>query len=201
MKRCIIIGQPNVGKTMFALQFALYLGVAETRMAFAEAGGRRWERAVAVAEALGSLTGEDPHRTRQLQSLLLDLPAGKGRRQFELVDTSGLVDGIHPDPLIRRAMAQTLAAVRDAHIVLHMLDAAAAGRGGVQAIGEVDYQVAQFAQMRSGYLLVVNKMDLPEAPQGLKRIREEFVGHPIAPVSALHRHGFDQVKAFVWRHL
>src|SRR5690606_38812604 len=118
MKRCIIIGQPNVGKTMFALQFALYLGVAETRMAFAEAGGRRWERAVAVAEALGSLTGEDPHRTRQLQSLLLDLPAGKGRRQFELVDTSGLVDGIHPDPLIRRAMAQTLAAVRDAHIVL-----------------------------------------------------------------------------------
>lgn len=201
MKRCIIIGQPNVGKTMFALQFALFLGVAETRMAFAEAGGRRWERAVAVADAVASLTGDDPHRTRQLQSLLLDLPAGKGRRQFELVDTSGLVDGIHPDPEIRRAMAQTLATVRDAHLVLHLLDAAAAGRSGVQALGEVDYQVAQFAQMRGGYLLVANKMDLPEAAQGLRIIRKEFVGHPIAPVSALYRQGLDQVKAFVWRHL
>ncbi len=45
VKRCIIIGQPNVGKTMFALHFAQYLGMAKARIAFAEAGGRRWEAA------------------------------------------------------------------------------------------------------------------------------------------------------------
>ena len=202
MKRCIVIGQPNVGKTMFVLQFALYLGLAEARIAFAEAGGRRWEKAYRVDHALADLTGAGPHHTRQLQSIRLDLPVGKGRRALELVDTSGLVDGIHPDAAIRRAMAQTLATVRDAHLILHVLDAAAAGRRGALAgIGEVDYQVAQFAQMRGGYLLLANKMDLPDVPRGLARIRQELAGHPIAPISALHRQGFHEVKAFVWRHL
>ncbi|MBO8140981.1 MAG: 50S ribosome-binding GTPase [Firmicutes bacterium] len=202
MKRCIIIGRPNVGKTMFALQFALYLGMAEARIQFAEAGGRRWEKPYRIAAALDDLTGAEPHRTRQLQSLCLELPAGKGTQPFELVDTSGLVDGIHPDPSIRRAMAQTLAAVREAQAILHMIDAAALGEAeAVNAIGEVDYQVAQFAQMRGGYLLLANKMDLPAARVGLARLKQEFAGHPIAPVSALYRQGFDEVKAFVRRHL
>lgn len=202
MKRCIIVGRPNVGKTMFALQFALYLGLVEARIAFAEAGGRRWERAFSVETALADLTGAEPHRTRQLQTLRLELPARKGRRELELVDTSGLVDGIHPDAALRRAMAQTLAAVREAHMILHMIDAAlAGGTDAGQAIGQVDYEVARFARSRGGYLLVANKMDLPEAARGLDRIRTEFAGHPIAPVSALCRQGFHEVKAFVYRHL
>jgi len=65
----------------------------------------------------------------------------------------------------------------------------------------VDYQVAQFAQMRGGYLLLANKMDLEGAQEGLARLRREFVGHPIAPISALHKQGFHEVKAFVGRHL
>lgn len=201
MKRCIIIGQPNVGKTMFALHFAEYLGLAKARIAFAEAGGRRWEAAYSMAAARTTLTSSAPHHTRQLQSLTLELPAGKGTKHLELVDTSGLVDGIHPDATIRRAMAQTLAAVREAKVILHMLDAAALGAGGaVDTIGEVDYQVAQFAQLRGGYLVLANKMDLPGAEDGLARLRREFAGHRIAPVSALHKQGFDEVKAFVWRH-
>lgn len=202
MKRCLIIGRPNAGKTLFALHFAEYLGVSVAHIAFAEAGGRRWEAAYPLPEATTSLTSSTPHHTRQLQSIALELPAGKGTKRFELVDTSGLVDGIHPDAAIRRAMAQTLAAVRDAAVILHVVDAAALGRsGGVDAIGEVDFQVAQFAQMRGGYLLLANKMDLAGADEGLARLRCEFVGHHIAPISALHKQGFDEVKAFVRRHV
>lgn len=201
MRRCIIIGQPNVGKTLFALHFAQYLGMVRARIAFAEAGGKRWEAAYPVADALTTLTSAEPHHTRQLQSLMLEFPAGKGTKRLELVDTSGLVDGIHPDAAIRRAMAQTLATVREAKIILHVIDAAAVGmNGGVKVIGEVDYQVAHFAQMRGGYLLLANKMDLPGAEEGLNRLRREFVGHPIAPISALRKQGFREVKAFVWRH-
>lgn len=201
MNRCVIIGQPNVGKTLFALQFAEYLGMMKARIAFAEAGGRRWEAAYSVAAALTDLTSSEPHHTRQLQSLTLELPAGKGTKRFELVDTSGLVDGIHPDVAIRRAMAQTLSTVREAKVILHVVDAAALGMAGaINVIGQVDYQVAQFAQMRGGYLVLANKMDLPGAVDGLARLRREFVGHPIAPISALHKQGFKEVKAFVWRH-
>lgn len=187
---------------MFVLHFAEFLGVSVARIAFAEASGRRWEAAYPMADALTSLTSTRPHHTRQLQSIALELPAGKGTKQFELVDTSGLVDGIHPDAAIRRAMAQTLATVREAKVILHVVDAAALGtRGVVNVIGDVDYQVAQFTQMRGGYLLLANKMDLPGAEEGLAKLRREFVGHPIAPISALHKQGFHEVKAFVWRHV
>lgn len=202
MKRCIIIGRPNVGKTLFALHFAEYLGLALARISFAEAGGRRWQADYSVAGALDDLTSAKPHHTRQLQSLTLQLPAGKGSKQFELVDTSGLVDGIHPDAAIRKAMAQTLATVREARVILHVMDAAAVGAGdAVATIGEVDYQVAQFAQMRGGYLLLANKMDLPAARDGLARLQDEFGGHPVAPVSALRKQGFQEVKTFVRRHV
>lgn len=202
MNRCIIIGRPNVGKTLFALHFAEYLGLALARISFAEAGGRRWQTDYSVPGALDDLTSPKPHHTRQLQSLTLQMPAGKGSKQFELVDTSGLVDGIHPDETIRKAMAQTLATVREAKVILHMMDAAAvAQKKGIEAIGEVDYQVAQFAQMRGGYLLLANKMDLPAAQAGLIRIRDEFRGHPVAAVSALYKQGFQEVQSFVRRHI
>lgn len=85
---------------------------------------------------------------------------------------------------------------------MHMMDAAAVGAGdAVTAIGEVDYQVAQFAQMRGGYLLVANKMDLPSSQDGLARLQDEFGGHPVAPVSALHKQGFQEVRTFVRRHI
>lgn len=208
MKRCIIIGRPNVGKTLFAIRFAEYLGVAIARISFAEAGGRRWQAQYSVAGALGDLTGSTPHQTRQLQSFTLRLPAGKGSKQFELVDTSGLVDGIHPDRNIRLAMAQTLSTVREAKVLLHMLDADAVGRSGehaaktgASAVGEVDREVAKFGLARGGYLMLANKMDLPQASVGLERLRTLFPGHPLAPVSALRGDGFEEVKQFVGRNL
>src|SRR5690606_4644564 len=104
-----------------------------------------------VEEAKERLSSDSPHETRCLQSIRLELPVGKGVKRFDIVDTSGLVDGIHGDAKIRRAMAQTLAAVRDADLILHLVDAARAGEEGVlRAIGDVDYQVAQFAQIREG---------------------------------------------------
>lgn len=208
MKQCIIIGRPNVGKTLFALRFAEHLGVALARISFAEAGGKRWQSDYSVEGALGDLTSDTPHHTRHLQSFTLNMPAGKGHKQFYLIDTSGLVDGIHPDRALRLAMAQTLAAVRGAAVILHMMDAAAIGTdAGKDAsdrssgIGQIDGQVANFGHPRGGYLMLANKMDLPEAQEGLKRLRQRFSDHPIAPVSALQRQGFDEVKRFVRRHL
>ncbi len=202
MSRCLVIGKPNVGKSVFVLHFARYLGLSEVRLTCEDAEGRRFQRAYAVEAAVRDLSGAAPHQTRCLQSVTLDLPAGKGTKRLELVDTSGLSEGIHADINVRRAMAQTLANVREAHIILHMVDASqAAVAGAVAAIGEVDYQVAQFAQMRGGYLLLANKMDLPTAPAGLALIRREFAGHIVLPISALHGQGFREVKRYVWRWL
>lgn len=191
-----------MGKTVFTLHFAAYLGARQLAMAFAEGDGRLDRRTLAVEDAVRELVGTAPHLTRRLQTVQLSVSGGKSVRRLELVDTSGLGDGIHPSSEVRRAMAQTLSTVRDARVILHLIDAARAGAAGtVAALGEVDYQVAQFAQIRGGYAILANKMDLPRAEEGLRAIRREFPGHTVLPISALHRHGFREVRRFVWRHL
>lgn len=198
MNRCLVIGKTNVGKSMFVLHFARYLGMSHVNVTAQDPDGRRQVNSYALETAVRDLSGATPHQTLSLQSITLELPAGKGTRQFEIVDTSGLMDGIHADAYVRRAMAQTLSTVRSAHVILHMVDASqAANRGAIEAIGEVDYQVAQFAQMRGGYAILANKMDLPTSNTGLEVIRREFVGHPVLPISALYGHGFKEVKRFV----
>ncbi|HEX6972186.1 MAG TPA: GTPase domain-containing protein, partial [Limnochordia bacterium] len=148
MKKCIIIGKTNVGKTVFALQFARYVGVERLTVAFQDPDGKAWSRAYTAQDALAALVSPDPHQTRCLQAICLELPVAKGLKRFEIIDTSGLIEGIHTEPAIRRAMAQTLSLVRTADLILHIVDASRAGvQGAVEAIGEVDYQVAQFAQM------------------------------------------------------
>lgn len=200
MKKCIVIGKTNVGKTLFTLQFAEYLGVKELTIHVDEPTGERREVRCTITEAIERLSSESPHQTRALHSIRLELPVGKGVKRFDIVDTSGLVEGIHGDAGVRKAMAQTLAAVREADIILHLIDAAKVGSSGIlRAVGDVDYQVAQFAQIREGYLILANKTDLPEAAAGLEKIRSEFSGHAVIPISALHRQGFREVKRFVWR--
>ena len=200
MKRCIVIGKANVGKTLFTLQFADYLGIDRLEITFEEPSGKRSSRTYDLKTAIEELSSPEPHQTRRLQRIRLELPVGKGVKRFDIIDTSGLMEGIHTDASVRRAMAQTLAAVRDADLILHLVDASRAAQDGVvRAVGEVDYQVAQFALAREGYLILANKVDLPGAERGLERIRQEFAGHPVVPISALSRQGFREVKRFVWR--
>ncbi len=196
----MVIGKPNVGKTLFTLNFADYLGVERLEVTFEEPAGSRRAARYSVQEAMGALSSGEPHQTRCLQSIRLELPVGKGVKRFDIVDTSGLMEGIHQDAAVRRAMAQTLGTVRDAHLILHIVDASKAGERGVPtAIGDVDYQVAHFAQIREGYVILANKIDLPGAQRGVELIRSEFSQHAVIPISALNRQGFREVKRFVWR--
>ncbi len=130
MKRCIVIGKTNVGKTLFVLQFAAYLGADRLEITFEEPGGEKRTVTLSVDQAIRQLSSQEPHQTRCLQSIRLELPVGKGVKRFDVVDTSGLIEGIHGDVKVRKAMAQTLAAVRDADLILHLVDAAKAGERG-----------------------------------------------------------------------
>lgn len=198
MRKCIVIGRPNAGKTLFVIRLAEFFGARELDLSLIDPSGGKKQLVVSIEQAIDDLSGPTPHQTLRLQSVQIDLPVGKGFKKFELIDTSGLIDGIHQDRSVRYAMAQTLAAVRDADLIFHVIDADKAGESGVaRAIGDVDYQVAQFAQVRDAYLILANKMDLPKAAQGLERIRREFPAHVILPISALHVQGFKEVRRFV----
>ncbi|HHY42221.1 MAG TPA: GTP-binding protein HSR1 [Thermoanaerobacterales bacterium] len=202
MKQCTIIGKTNVGKTLFLINFAEYLGLKSLDINFAFNEGSEKFKNFSCKNAISNLVDENPHKTRCIQSMTLDFPMGKGKKKIKLVDTAGFIDGIHPDLEVRKAISQTLSIIRDSDIILHIIDAYAAKKQDLpSSMGEVDYQIAQFAQLKRGYAILANKMDLAGAEEGLRKIKEEFSGHVIFPISALYKRGFKEVKTFVARNI
>ncbi|HHW02756.1 MAG TPA: GTP-binding protein [Thermoanaerobacterales bacterium] len=198
MKKCTIIGKTGVGKTVFLINFAEYLGMNTIEIERLNSDGTKDYEKINPKLALSKLADGKIHKTRNIQAVTVDIPMGKGKKKIQLIDTAGLIDGIHPDSDIRKAISQTLSAVRESDFIIHIIDASAAGKKELpNAMGVVDYQIAQFAQIRRGYVILANKMDLPGAKNGLKKIKEELSGHFIIPISALHKTGFKEVKTFV----
>lgn len=197
-----MIGQTNVGKTLFVLNFAEYLGMSELEMKIRFSNGFTVNKVYSIPQARQELTGLGPHKTRCLQSVTLDIPVGKGRKRIQITDSTGLIDTIHQDVEVRRAIAQTLSAIRQADVLLHIIDPTRlCQQPSHVALGEIDYQVAQFAQLRGQYSILANKMDLPGAREGLQQLLKSLPGQYIIPISALYKRGFREVKAFVCRNL
>lgn len=199
---CVIIGKTNVGKTLFVINFAEYLGCKILKVESVYPDGRQFERLFSIKEATLKLTDSNPHKTKCLHKINVTIPVGKKKKRVLIIDSCGLIEGIHPEEEIRKAISQTLALVRDSKIILHMIDASAVEKKGtLNSLGEVDYQIAQFAQLRSGYAILANKMDLLESKNGLNKLKGEFPANYIIPISALYKRGFKEVKDFVVRNV
>jgi len=201
MKECLILGKPNCGKTLFLLNFAEYLGYRQLEIARRETDHTQHSQTYELSEARLSLVSPMPHHTRALQVVHVRFPKGKSRCDVALTDTTGLCEGIHHELAVRRSMAQTMQRLRQTQLVLHIIDGSRVGAvGSVEAMGELDHQLARFATGRVGYGIIVNKMDLPGATAGLGYVKSCFPYHVVIPVSALRKRGFREVKAFVGRH-
>lgn len=198
MTRCLVLGKPNVGKTLFSLRFAFFLGAEAVRLA------RAGEEAhwTSVEAAVRELVSDRPHQTLDLQRLSLEIRGRKGTRRLELVDTGGLTDEIPPAPEVRQVQVETLGLLLKGGLLLHMVDASAVGRPGLpEAPGEVDLQLYHLGRARGGYLLLANKMDREGAADGLREARRRFPGVPLIPISARTGLGFKEVKRHLRRHL
>lgn len=202
MKRCIIIGKTNAGKTLFAINFASYLGEKNIDINVEYYDGKREIRRYSIENAIKELTGIAPHKTTCLQKVRVNIRVGKGEKTIEIIDTTGLTDTVHQNENIRRAISQTLATIRESQVILHIVDSSAVfNKDALSSLGEVDYSVAQFAQLKTGYAMLANKIDLKEAKRGVEKLKQEFPGNRIIPVSAKYKTGFREVLSFVRKNL
>lgn len=199
MNECILVGQPNAGKTLFALHFVEFLGMRSLDVTFLASDGLLGCKHYKVDQAIRELSGMERHKTKEIQTIALQIPVAKSVRNIKLIDSCGLSDGIHPDAVIRKAMAQTLSVMRYAKIILHMIDVSICAK--FKNLADIDQQIAQYGHTKGGYAILANKMDLPSAKEGLSFLADAFPGKTIIPVSALHKKGFKEVKALVCRYL
>jgi tRNA U34 5-carboxymethylaminomethyl modifying GTPase MnmE/TrmE len=201
LKDCVIIGKPNVGKTLFLVNFAEYVGAAVLQFERSPSGSL-YESTYSFERARAGLVGPNPHTTTAVAPALLRIRVGKGVREFHMTDTAGICEGIHGDPVVRSGMADSLRRLRGCDIVLHMVDASkATSPGAVEAVGDVDIRIAAFSASRAAYAILANKMDLPGADAGLLFIRRLFPRESVIPTSALSGRGFREVRAFIVKHL
>ncbi|QDR80612.1 GTPase domain-containing protein [Sporomusa termitida] len=200
MRECIVIGRPNSGKTLFTLNFAKYLGVKSIDMTFRTYDGVMTCRHLSLEDAKRQLCGIDLHKTRSLQSMVLNMPIGKSTVNFKLTDTCGISEQIHADEAIRKGMAQTIGLLRSADFILHLVDLTNV-KSDSATQSNIDYEFYHYGVARNAYIMLGNKVDLGSAKDNLPRLASAFPKATVIPISALYNQGFREVKAYVARNI
>jgi predicted GTPase len=197
MKECIIVGRPNTGKTMLALNFAGYLGIKSVDITFRSYDDLISCRHLHIDQAKKELCGLSAHKTRSLQSLILKVPVSKTQVSFKLTDSCGLSEGIHSEESVRRGMAQTLKTMRYADLIIHVIDLSVITREA----SIIDQEIYNFGVARQNYIMLGNKVDLASAKENLLKLSSLYPQANVIPISALYNLGFKEVKAYVARNI
>lgn len=201
MREIIIVGRPNSGKTMFALNFAGYIGVKQVDVTFRSFDDILTCRHYTIDEAKRELCSSSAHRTRTIQSIILRTTVGKTPVEFMLQDTCGVSEQIHPDVTVRQGMAQTLQCMRYADYIFHIIDMLYWSNHPFSPLGNIDQEIYQYGLARNAYTILANKIDIALAREQLTKVDAAFPKANIIPISALFGAGFKEVKACVARNV
>ncbi|CUH94195.1 hypothetical protein P22_0261 [Propionispora sp. 2/2-37] len=202
MKEMMIVGRPNSGKTMFALNFAGYLGSKAVNITTKHVDGLTTCRQLGIEEAKREFCSVTLHKTRSMQSFVLKIPVGKTIASFLLTDTCGISETINPDADIRQGMAQTLKALRCAEAILHIIDLSTIFKDCAnERSADIDKEIYRYGVLRRNYVMLANKVDLPAAQDAIRKIPAVFPESPIFAISALYAHGFKEVKNYVRQNI
>lgn len=199
MKKCLVTGMPNVGKTCFVINFAEYMGVKELKFHVRQRAGYTAINSYSLSEARKKLISAKENTTKEVQLIKLEINKGKTIRELQLIDSCGLSDGIHPDEEVRLAMARTLRLIRDTEFILHIIDIKNIknDKKGKDILLPVDRLILDYASMEKKYAILANKMDLSFAEMNLKILKKNIKDIIIIPISALYKEGFKEVKKMV----
>jgi 50S ribosomal subunit-associated GTPase HflX len=197
LKKCMIIGKANTGKTLFLINFAEYLGLSKITLNIMRREGPALRKTYTIKDAKEYLSDHTPFKTQNIQYITIEIPAVKKYKTIHLVDSGGLTEEIHGQHSIRKSMADTLFYLKKANTILHFVDPSSVFKRNISTPGQIDFNIASYGTMKGNYAIIANKMDLPESQTGLKEIKKLFPNNLIIPVSALNKIGFEEVKAFV----
>jgi|SRR5690554_263285 len=196
MSDCLVTGMPNVGKTCFVINFAEYMGLQELKFYMKQQAGYTSINSYSPEEAMSRLVSANDNFTKNVQSINIEIPAGKTYRRMEIIDSCGLTDGIHHNEEIRKAMAKTLGLIRKSSFILHMIDVLNINKKG-EILMPVDRMILKYALKEKKYAILINKIDLIYASNKIEILKQQLHNTIMIPISALYKRGFKEVKKLV----
>lgn len=195
MRECLIVGRPNVGKTLLSLRLVEQVGERTPFLVHELPAGDRVQRRWSLPDAHRLLVASSAHTTLGVQTWSLAV-ATRGMRALILHDSTGLSDDGGVDAMVRKGMARTLERMVACDAIIHVVEAPLAA--SQTELEGVDALIRSFATARAiPRLQVLNKADL------LPRTRQMSFGKAAAPkvggalVSALHGTGMTVIHEFL----
>ncbi len=122
---------------------------------------------------------------------VMELP---GYRQAAIADVPGLIEGAHRGLGLGH---EFLRHITRCPILIFVVDAAGSeGRNPVEDLQKLRQEIDLYDPILSSrpWLVAANKMDLPNATENLKTLRERFPKISILPISAAKGEGIDALK-------
>lgn len=121
-------------------------------------------------------------------------------KSFVIADIPGLIEGAHEGIGLGHNFLKHIERTR---VLVHVLDASGSeGRDPVEDFYKINDELSLY-NLKLGdkpQIIVANKMDIPEASEGLERIKKEFEpkGYKIYSVSAATLEGIENLKYGIW---
>jgi GTPase len=122
---------------------------------------------------------------------VMELP---GYRHATIADIPGLIEGAHRGLGLGH---EFLRHITRCPILIFVIDVAGSeGRSPVEDLQNLRKEIDLYDPMLSSrpWLIVANKMDLPDANENLEMLREKFPKITIVPISAANGEGIDRLK-------
>ena len=122
---------------------------------------------------------------------VMELP---GYRHATIADIPGLIEGAHRGVGLGH---EFLRHITRCPILIFVIDVAGSeGRSPVEDLQNLRKEIDLYDPMLSSrpWLIVANKMDLPNAKENLESLREKFSKIRIVPISAANGEGIDRLK-------
>ncbi len=121
-------------------------------------------------------------------------------KSFVIADIPGLIEGAHEGAGLGHDFLRHIERTR---VLVHVLDTSGSeGRDPIEDFYKINKELSQYniKLMNKPQIIVANKMDIPEAEEGLRKIKEEFEpkGYKIYSVSAATREGIEELKYAIW---
>lgn len=201
MKKCMIIGRPNAGKTSFFISFIESLGIRRCRIATKSPEGKLEGRGYPIDLAYKFLVSQTPFKTKGLQEMRLSLKKSRGSVEVALIDSGGVSDSGSTITEIKASMLLTLTALQEAEIILHIIDASTVNPEKASAPESIDNQINSFGKWKGAYCILSSKMDLSESIGGLEILEKNYANSYIIPISSVSNMGLKEVRDFVVRNI
>jgi len=193
VKKILVAGRTNVGKSALAVTLARFLGMNTLQLTWQDYQGQRRTYKYNFALARRKLVAASEFYTNGLYTINVELSK---LTRWQLVDTTGLTDVVHPVEKLRRCMAMTIAAIGDCDCLIHVYDA---DYYSEQQFSEVDCSLMGLETV-SKYIPVANKADSMKASAGLQRIKS-LLGEAALPCSCVTGQGMVALRQILLQSL